>query len=157
MSIKRKESRTREVKGVFRNIYFLGFVSLFTDISSEMAFSILPAFILELPGTGTAMLEIIEGVPEALSYSLRAISGVFSDKLRKRRIIVFIGYAFSTGIKPFFAAAQTAYDVLVIRVSDRVGKAIRTAPRDALVAKSVTEERRGAAFGHIEPWTRQEQ
>jgi len=142
-----KEEIEKESKGAWGNVIALGLVSLFTDISSEMSFSILPAFILDLPGGNMAVLGFIDGVAESLSYALRAISGIFSDMFRKRKLITLIGYAFSTGVKPLFAVAQTTFDVLIIRVSDRIGKAVRTAPRDALLAESVPEERRGAAFG----------
>ena len=125
----------------------LGFVSFFTDISSEMVFSILPSFILGLPGAGYAVLGLIEGLAEFLSYALRSISGIFSDKFRRRKLIVLIGYAFSTLTKPLFAVASTAFDVLVVRVSDRVGKAVRTSPRDALLSESVPEEQMGNVFG----------
>lgn len=130
-----------------RNVFALGLVSFFTDISSEMVFSLLPTFILGLPGSSEAVLGAIEGVAESLSYGLRAISGFFSDKFRRRKAIVFVGYAFSSIVKPLFAMAQTPIDALVIRVSDRVGKAVRTAPRDALLSESVSEKHRGAAFG----------
>ena len=130
-----------------RNIFALGFVSFFTDMSSEMVFSLLPAFFLGLPGASTAMLGFIEGFAEALSYALRAVSGIFSDKFRKRKPFVLAGYALSNVVKPLFAVAKTPFDVLTIRFSDRVGKAIRTSPRDALVCESVSEKHRGAAFG----------
>jgi MFS family permease len=130
-----------------RNIFALGFVSFFTDMSSEMVFSLLPAFLLGLPGSSTVMLGFIEGFAESLSYALRAVSGIFSDKFRKRKPFVLAGYALSNAVKPFFAVARVPFDVFVIRVSDRVGKAIRTSPRDALVCESVSEKRRGAAFG----------
>ena len=90
---------------------------------------------------------MIEGTAEALSYGLRAVSGVFSDKFRKRKIFVLCGYALSNVVKPFFAIAKVPFDVFVIRVTDRVGKAVRTSPRDALICESVSKKRRGAAFG----------
>ncbi len=130
-----------------RNIYALGLVSFFTDISSEMVFSVLPVFILSLPGSSPAFLGLIEGVAEALSYSLRSVSGFWSDKFRRRKLLVLIGYGFSNVVKPFFAVASTAWDTLWVRVGDRVGKGIRTAPRDALISESVSSERSGAAFG----------
>jgi len=143
---KKEEEMLTRISG-FRNILALGFVSFFTDISSEMCFSILPNFLLGLPGASRAVLGLIEGLAEALSYSLRAVSGIFSDMFRRRKVIVLIGYAFSTAVKPLFAVAQTAVDVLVIRVGDRVGKGVRTAPRDALLSESVSEKQMGAAFG----------
>jgi len=130
-----------------RNIFALGFVSFFTDMSSEMVFSLLPTFLLGLPGASIAILGFIEGTAEALSYALRAISGIFSDKFRKRKLFVLVGYGVSNAVKPLFAIAKAPFDVFVIRVSDRVGKAVRTSPRDALLSESVSEKHRGAAFG----------
>jgi MFS family permease len=130
-----------------RNIFALGFVSFFTDVSSEMVFSLLPTFLLGLPGASIAILGFIEGTSEALSYALRAVSGVFSDKFRKRKLLVLVGYGVSNAVKPLFAIARAPFDVFVIRVSDRVGKAVRTSPRDALLSESVSEKRQGAAFG----------
>ena len=130
-----------------RNILALGLVSLFTDMSSEMVFSLLPTFLLSLPGSSIAILGFIEGIAEALSYALRAVSGIFSDKFKKRKIFVLIGYAISNAFKPLFAIARAPLDVFIIRVTDRVGKAVRTPPRDVMLSESVSEKRRGAAFG----------
>jgi MFS family permease len=143
VKVKKKDSES----GAIRNVYALGLVSFFTDISSEMCFSLLPTFIVGLPGSGAAILGLIEGFAEALSYDLRAVSGIFSDKFRKRKVVVLVGYSFSNVVKPLFAVAQSAFDALVIRVADRVGKGVRTSPRDALLTESVSEKRRGAAFG----------
>jgi MFS family permease len=143
-----KTGKNKEREGSsFRNIFALGFVSFFTDMSSEMVFSLLPAFLLGLPGSSVAVLGLIEGTAEALSYALRAVSGVFSDKFRKRKIFVLLGYSLSNAVKPLFAVARAPVDVLLIRVGDRVGKAVRTSPRDVLLSESVSEKRRGAAFG----------
>ncbi|MEM2130101.1 MAG: MFS transporter [Candidatus Bathyarchaeia archaeon] len=141
-----KKENTTEVTSR-RNIFALGFVSFFTDVSSEMVFSILPAFLLSLPGGSRAVLGLVEGTAEALSYTLRAISGVFSDKIRKRKLLVLVGYSISNVAKPFFALAKAPLEVLIIRVSDRVGKAVRTSPRDVLLSESASERHRGAAFG----------
>ncbi len=130
-----------------RNIFALGFVSFFTDLSSEMVLSLLPTFIISLPGSSPALLGLIEGIAEALSYSMRAISGLFSDKLGKRKSIVLIGYGLSNIVKPFFGVVNSVYEALTIRVFDRIGKGVRTAPRDALICDSTSEENRGAAFG----------
>ncbi|MCX8153587.1 MAG: MFS transporter [Candidatus Bathyarchaeota archaeon] len=130
-----------------RNIFALGFASFFTDISSEMVFSVLPAFLLSLPGASVAILGFIEGMAEALSYALRSVSGIISDKIRKRKLLVLCGYSLSNIVKPFFALARAPIDVMAIRISDRVGKAVRTSPRDALLSESVSEKHRGAAFG----------
>jgi MFS family permease len=142
------EKRSEEVStSIRRNIFALGFISFFTDMSSEMAFSILPTFLLSLPGASIATLGFIEGTAEALSYVLRSVSGIFSDKFRKRKSLVLVGYSLSNAVKPLFAIARTPLDVFVVRVSDRVGKAVRTPPRDALLSESVSDKRRGAAFG----------
>jgi MFS family permease len=130
-----------------RNIFALGFVSFFTDMSSEMVFSLLPTFLLGLPGSSRAILGFIEGTAEALSYALRSVSGIFSDKFRKRKLFVLVGYGVSNAVKPLFAIARAPLDVFVIRVSDRVGKAVRTSPRDVLLSESVSEKHQGAAFG----------
>jgi MFS family permease len=143
MEAQKEEPKTDGMK----NIFTLGVVSFFTDVSSEMVFSLLPLFVVGLPGSGAEILGIIEGLAEALSNGMRAVSGFFSDKFRKRKTIVLIGYAFSNAVKPLFAVAQTAVDVLVIRVADRIGKGIRTSPRDALLSESIPENRRGTAFG----------
>jgi MFS family permease len=144
------EKKMDEKKGErssFRNLLALGFVSFLTDMSSEMVFSILPTFLLGLSGSSKAILGLIEGTAEALSYALRAVSGIFSDKFRKRKVFVLVGYALSNAVKPLFAVARAPFDVFIIRVSDRVGKAVRTSPRDALLSESVSEKRRGSAFG----------
>jgi len=141
------ESNT-EIKATSQqNIFALGAVSFFTDISSEMVFSLLPTFLLSLPGGSIAILGFIEGTSEALSYVLRAVSGIFSDKFRKRKLLVLAGYGVSNVVKPFFAVARGPLDVFAFRVADRIGKAVRTPPRDALLSESVSEKRRGAAFG----------
>jgi len=135
------------IKKTKRNIFALGFVSFFTDISSEMVLSLLPTFIVSLPGSSVFFLGMIEGVAEVLSYGMRAISGFFSDKLGKRKNIVLAGYGISNITKPFFGIANSTLEAFAIRIFDRVGKGIRTAPRDALICDSTSEENRGAAFG----------
>jgi MFS family permease len=130
-----------------RNIFALGFVSFFTDISSEMILSLLPAFIISLPGSNVFFLGVTEGVAEALSYGMRAISGFFSDKLGKRKRIVLVGYAISNLIKPLFGIVNSTIEAFTVRIFERVGKGIRTAPRDALICDSSSEENIGVAFG----------
>lgn len=134
-------------KNEFKNVYRLGFVSFFTDFSSEMVLSILPVYILNLPGGSIATLGLIEGMAESINYILRAVSGVMSDKFRKRKIFILIGYGISNLAKPLFAATTTVTQALSIRVLDRVGKGIRTAPRDALISDSVSASQQGEAFG----------
>ena len=147
VSITNHPLRTMSEEEGMRNVYTLGVVSFFTDVSTEMVLGILPAFILTLPGSTTATLGLIEGTAEALSYGLRAVSGYFSDRFRKRKIVVLMGYAISNAAKPLFAVASTTLHAFTIRVTDRIGKGIRTAPRDALISDSAPIERRGLAFG----------
>ena len=134
-------------EGELRNVYMLGLVSFFTDFSSEMVFCLLPVYILGLPGGTIASLGLVEGTAEAVSYALRAVSGFFSDKFRKRKPFILLGYALSNIAKPLFAAAANVSQVMTIRVVERMGKGVRTSPRDALISASVPPGRRGEAFG----------
>ncbi len=130
-----------------RNIWATGLTSFFTDISSEMILNILPLFMANVLGVRTGVIGLIEGVAEATSSLLKVFSGWFSDRLRARKGLAVAGYALSAFSKPFFYVANSWGLVAAIRWADRVGKGIRTAPRDALVADSVREENRGLAFG----------
>ncbi|RLE82188.1 MAG: hypothetical protein DRJ51_02190 [Thermoprotei archaeon] len=140
-------SSSREKRVGFRNVIALGFVSFFTDVSTEMVLSLIPVFIVYELGASRGILGIIEGLAESLSYALRLVSGVISDKLRRRKAIIFLGYAISSIAKPLFFLAHTWIDALVIRVMDRIGKGIRTSPRDALLSESVKDRELGKAFG----------
>ncbi len=130
-----------------RNIWATGLTSFFTDISSEMILNILPLFMANVLGARTGIIGLIEGVAEATSSLLKVFSGWFSDRLRARKGLAVAGYALSAFSKPLFCFANSWGLVAAIRWADRVGKGIRTAPRDALVADSVREENRGLAFG----------
>lgn len=130
-----------------RNVLYLGLVSFFTDFSTEMILGVLPTFIVNNLGASRAILGVIEGSSELTSYVFRMIAGTLSDKFRKRKIFVLIGYGLSTISKPFFAVASSWLDAFIIRAVDRVGKGVRTAPRDALIADSVSESISGKAFG----------
>ena len=138
-------------KGVFRgitgNVLVLGFVSFLTDVSSEMIYPLLPLFLTTVLGAGPAFLGIIEGVAESTASFLKLISGILSDRLPKRKGLVLAGYTVSSLARPLIAAATTPLAVLGIRFADRVGKGIRTSPRDALIADSVDVGVRGKAFG----------
>ncbi len=131
----------------FRNVYAMGLVSFFTDVSTEMVTGYLPVFIVrDLGGTKT-ILGLIEGAGELANNFFRMVSGFLSDRLGKRKPLVFAGYAFSTVSKPLFAVSATPVDALSVRVMDRTGKGIRTSPRDALLSQSVDEKTTGKAFG----------
>ena len=134
-------------KAGMKNIAALGIVSFFTDFSTEMVLGILPLFIISNLGATRAMLGALEGSSELASYALRMVSGTLSDKIGKRKVFILAGYTLSTASKPFFAFAATWYHALALRLSDRFGKGMRTAPRDALIADSVPESASGRAFG----------
>ena len=141
-----KSSKPHSPAGL-RNVVSMGFVSFLTDFSTEMILGILPLFIVNNLGASRAILGSIEGSSELISYAFRLFSGSLSDKLGKRKIFVLIGYGISTVIKPFFASSTSWLDAFVIRATDRIGKGIRTAPRDALITDSVSESISGKAFG----------
>jgi MFS family permease len=133
--------------GGMRNVTALGVVSFFTDFSTEMVLGVLPFFIVSTLGASRALLGAIEGSAELTSYAFRMVSGSLSDKVAKRKAFIIAGYGLSTITKPFFAASSSWIDAFVVRFVDRMGKGIRTAPRDALIADSVSESRVGRAFG----------
>jgi MFS family permease len=137
----------KEEKKGNRNVIALGLVSLFTDVSSEMVFGLLPLFLTSQLGASRTLLGLVEGVAEMLGYTTRMASGTASDKVQKRKPLVLIGYSLSALSKPFFALAGGWADVFVVRSADRIGKGIRTAPRDALISESVPEVKVSRAFG----------
>lgn len=130
-----------------RNVVLLGLTSLLTDVSSEMVYPLLPFFLTATLGAGPAVLGLIEGIAESTASVLRVFSGYLSDRLGKRKPLTIAGYAASAAGKAALAVAPGWGVVLAGRVVDRVGKGIRTAPRDALVADSSARQGRGAAFG----------
>ncbi len=130
-----------------RNLWAVSLTSFFMDISSEMVINILPLFLSNVLGVGTSIIGFIEGVAEATASLLKVFSGWLSDRLRARKWPAVLGYALSALSKPFFYMANSWAAVAAVRWADRVGKGVRTAPRDALVADSIREEQRGLAFG----------
>jgi MFS family permease len=125
----------------------VGFTSFFMDISSEMVINILPLFLANVLGVQTSIIGLIEGVAEATASILKMFSGWLSDKLGGRKWLAVAGYGLSAFTKPFFYWAGSWELIAGVRWADRVGKGIRTAPRDALVADSTTQEMRGLAYG----------
>lgn len=130
-----------------RGIWVLGFVSMLMDISSEMIHSLLPLFMVTTLGASAMMVGLIEGLAEATALIVKVFSGAMSDYLGKRKGLAVFGYALGALSKPLFALAPTAGIVLGARLLDRIGKGVRGAPRDALVADLAPENLRGAAFG----------
>ncbi len=130
-----------------RNVWAVSLTSFFMDVSSEMVINILPLFLANVLGVQTSIIGLIEGIAEATSSILKLFSGWFSDKLGARKWLAVTGYGLSALAKPFFYIASSWELIGGVRWADRVGKGVRTAPRDALVADSVTPEIRGLAFG----------
>jgi MFS family permease len=124
----------------------LGLVSLLTDAATEMIYPLVPVYIAAL-GSGAIVLGIIEGVAETTASMLKLISGIISDKIGKRKLLVLIGYSISSVIRPLTGVVTSAWEIIIVRMFDRVGKGIRTAPRDALIASSVDESIRGRSYG----------
>jgi MFS family permease len=130
-----------------RNVWAVSLTSFFMDVSSEMVLNILPLFLSNVLGVKTNVIGLIEGIAEATASLLKVFSGWLSDKLRARKWLAVAGYGLSALAKPFFYIANSWGVVAGVRWADRVGKGVRTAPRDALVADSIDERHRGLVFG----------
>ena len=130
-----------------RNVFAISFVSLLNDISSEIIYPLLPAFLLLTLNASAGVVGIIEGTAESISSLLKLFAGYFSDKRGKRKGFVVFGYSLSSLVRPLLAFAGNWYTVFALRLIDRVGKGIRSAPRDAMIADAVTVKERGLAFG----------
>ncbi|MDD1625900.1 MAG: MFS transporter, partial [Methylococcaceae bacterium] len=128
-------------------IWVLGFVSMLMDISSEMIHSLLPLFMVTTLGTSVFAVGIIEGMAESTALIVKVFSGILSDYIGKRKGLAVFGYAMGAFSKPLFALASSAGIVLTARLLDRIGKGVRGAPRDALIADITPPHLRGAAFG----------
>jgi len=137
----------RKIFGLGKNVFFTGLVSLFMDISSEMVYPLVPLFLTGVLGTTKTTVGIIEGIAEATASILKVFSGWLSDKLGKRKFLMTIGYGVSAASRPLIAVSNTWFQVLTARFIDRVGKGVRTSPRDAIIADSTEKERLGLAFG----------
>ncbi|MBA7563571.1 Multidrug resistance protein MdtH [subsurface metagenome] len=130
-----------------KNVYVLGAVSLFNDFSSEMIYPLIPLFVKSVLGLGPAFLGILEGIAESTSSILKLFAGYFSDKIKKRKPFAVGGYAISNLLRPLIGLTRSWGVLLFLRFLDRVGKGIRTSPRDAMIADYSPIERRGFAFG----------
>lgn len=139
--------RKHLLKGLHKNVWAVSVTSFLMDISSEMVINVLPLFLSSVLGVKTNIIGLIEGIAEATSSLLKVFSGWLSDKIGSRKWLAVLGYGFSALSKPFFYFANTWRFVAAIRWTDRVGKGVRTAPRDALVADTVEPQQRGLAFG----------
>src|SRR5436305_7390747 len=130
-----------------RNVVALAAVSLLTDVASDMTYPLLPVFLASVLGAGATAVGTIEGAAETMAALLKLASGWWSDRVSRRKPLVLAGYTLASVVRPLIGLAQSVSQVLAIRVTDRVGKGIRTSPRDALIADSVDSAIRGRAFG----------
>jgi MFS family permease len=130
-----------------RNVVTIGLVSLLNDASSEIIYPLLPVFLTTSLGASARAIGVIEGLAESMSSLLKLFAGYLSDRIGKRKWLVVVGYALASVVRPFLGFANNWQQVLAIRLTDRVGKGVRTAPRDAMIADTVPVEQRGLAFG----------
>jgi MFS family permease len=130
-----------------RAVFLLGLTSLLTDASAEMIFPLLPVFLVETLGAGPAFLGLLEGAADAVASVLKLASGWLSDRLGRRKPLVATGYVIAGAARPILAAATAPWHALVVRLTDRVGKGLRSSPRDALIADAAGPAAAGRAFG----------
>jgi len=133
--------------GMSRNVFVFGWVSFFTDVSSEMIFAAFPLFLSSVLGVSTALIGLIEGLGDSAANFFKIVSGWLSDKLGERKWMTAAGYGLSTIVKPFLLIASSWGSAMVIRVLERTGKGVRIAPRDALIADCTTDGTAGRGFG----------
>jgi MFS family permease len=137
----------KEILGFPRNVFVLGMVSLFMDVSSEMIYPLIPLYLSNVLHASKTSIGVIEGIAESTASILKVFSGWLSDKVGKRKALIFWGYGISVFSRPILATAGSWVHVLIYRVTDRFGKGVRTAPRDAIIADSTRREVLGKAFG----------
>lgn len=137
----------RRYRSLPRNVFAISLVSLLNDASSEIIYPLLPVFLVTSLGASARAIGVIEGLAESMSSLLKLFAGYLSDRLGKRKLLVVGGYSLASLARPLLAFTHTWTQVLAIRVTDRVGKGIRTAPRDAMIADAVPVGQRGIAFG----------
>ncbi len=131
----------------WRSIYFISAVSFFNDIASEMIYPLIPVFIKTVLGFGAEVIGVIEGIAESINSLLKLFSGWISDKAKKRKVFVLAGYSLSNLVRPLIGISSYWGMLLGFRLTDRVGKGIRSAPRDAMICDLAPENKRGLAFG----------
>ncbi len=142
-------TRQSELREKGRNVYVFGLTSFMNDTASEMAYWILPAFLVSI-GAGPATLGIIEGISESVVSVAKLFSGYLVDRIEQRKPIVVAGYVMANAVKPLLALAQAWWQVLGIRFADRLAKGLRGAPRDIMLAESVDKSRLGSSYGLLQ-------
>ena len=141
-----KLADSKRILGIEKNIFFVGITSFLTDTTTKMIYAIMPLFLLTL-GASKTEISLIEGIAESTASLIKALSGWWSDKIRKNKPFMIIGYALTAVLSPWFSIVSTPLQVLSIRFVERVGKGIRTAPRDSLIAASSADGSKGKSFG----------
>ena len=147
MALCKQKSQTGKNDQIPQTVWALGFVSLFMDVSSEIIHSLLPIFLVSILGASVQIIGVIEGVAEATALIVKVFSGSLSDWLGKRKILALAGYSLGALSKPLFALAPSVGLVFGARFVDRIGKGVRGAPRDALIADVTHPDHRGGAYG----------
>lgn len=145
MEQKTTESK-KKIFGLDKNVFFIGMTSFFTDVSSKMVYSVMPLFLMSL-GASKTTISLIEGIAESTASLLKAVSGFWSDKIGKNKPFMIIGYGITALITPLYSIVKFPVQVLYFRFVERVGKGVRTAPRDSLISGSVTNKEAGKSFG----------
>lgn len=136
----------KKILGLEKNVFFTGLTSFFTDTSAKMIYSVMPLFLLSM-GSSKTTISLIEGIAESTASLLKAISGLWSDKIGKKKPFMIIGYGLSAIVTPIYAFVKFPVQVLYLRFTERIGKGIRTAPRDSLVSASTHKNEMGKSFG----------
>lgn len=144
--MKVSDNKSKNILGLNRNIFFAGITSFLTDTTTKMIYAIMPLFLISL-GASKTELSLIEGIAESTASFIKALSGWWSDNIGKNKPFMIVGYAFTAILSPLFSVVISPLQVLAIRFSERVGKGIRTAPRDSLIAGSSDDESKGRSFG----------
>jgi MFS family permease len=140
------DEKQKKVLGLEWNIFFTGITSFLIDTATKMIYAIMPLFLMSI-GASKTEVSLIEGIAESTASVIKALSGWWSDKIGKNKPFMLIGYAFTAILSPLFSIVTSPMQVLLIRFSERVGKGIRTAPRDSLIAGSSSESTKGKSFG----------
>lgn len=138
--------KNEKILGLEKNAFFTGLTSFFTDTSTKMVYSIMPLFLLSI-GASKTTIALIEGIAESTASLLKVISGYWSDKIGKNKPFMIIGYGITAIITPFYALAKIPVEILFFRFFERIGKGLRTAPRDSLISASVQKNEAGKTFG----------
>lgn len=138
----------RRVWSFPKNIFYLGWVSLFNDASSEMIYPLIPVFLTQVLKAGAVSVGLVEGVAESTAALGRLFSGVLADRINRRKILVVAGYSLSAVSKPLLALTSLPFHVVLVRFFDRLGKGIREAPRDVLLSVSSSKTKEGRSFGY---------